>query len=265
MRGLTVAIVAGVVVVLVAAALYLRSDVAPEPPPRPVARPAAPAGAPGKPMERSARVEERLGQLRDEAEKRQGGVAKVAPDKREMPTMTDDQRAALERKADSTGDDDDEDPEEMAKLKQTLMNDPDPEERIGAILMLTGEEGPESLHMLLDAMSDPDAEVRLAVVEALGDRAEELSADTLTPALRDPDPEVRFEAVSILGDMDDDPEAKQMVKSAKSDPDPDVSELAGGIDEMDDAADENDQGNAAPASTPRPGQPKPNAQPQTHK
>jgi len=249
MRGLTVAIVAGVVVVLVAAALYLRSDVAPEPPPRPVARPAAPAGAPGKPMERSARVEERLGQLRDEAEKRQGGVAKVAPDKREMPTMTDDQRAALERKADSTGDDDDE----------------DPEERIGAILMLTGEEGPESLHMLLDAMSDPDAEVRLAVVEALGDRAEELSADTLTPALRDPDPEVRFEAVSILGDMDDDPEAKQMVKSAKSDPDPDVSELAGGIDEMDDAADENDQGNAAPASAPRPGQPKPNAQPQTHK
>lgn len=260
MRGLTVAIVAGVVVVLVAAALYLRSDVAPESPPRPVARPAAPAGA--KPMERSSRVEERLGQLRDEAEKRQGGVGKVAPDKREMPTMTADQRAALERKAEDASGDDDEDPEEMAKLKQTLMNDPDPEERIGAILMLTGEEGPESLHMLLDAMSDPDSEVRLAVVEALGDRAEELSADTLTPALRDPDPEVRFEAVSILGDMEDDPEAKQMVKSAKNDPDPDVSELAAGVDEMDAAADENDQGNVAP--TPRPGQPKPNVQSQTH-
>ena len=257
MRGLTVAIVAGVVVVLAAAALYLRSDVASEPPERPVARPAAPApAAAGKPMERSARVEERLGQLRDEAEKRQGG-AKAEPNKREMPTMTADQRAALERKqAVEPAGDDDEDPEEMAQLKQTLMNNPDPEERIGAILMLTGEEGPESLHMLLDAMSDPDAEVRLAAVEALGDRAEDLSADTLTPALRDPDAEVRFEAVSILGDMEDNPEAKQMVKSAMNDPDEDVSELAKGIDDMDD--DEDDNGNVA-AATPRPGQAQPKA------
>ena len=68
----------------------------------------------------------------------------------------------------------------MDELKQTLLSDPDPDERIGAVLMLTGEEGPESLRMLLDAMDDPDPEVRLAVVEALGDRTEEISPDTLT-------------------------------------------------------------------------------------
>lgn len=255
MRGLTVAIVAGVVVVLVAAALYLRSEVTPEPEARPVARPAAPAS---KPMERSARVEERLGQLREDSEKRQGGVGKIEPSKREMPTLTADQRAALERQASDEDEDNDEDPEEMAQLKKTLLNDPDPEERIGAVLMLTGEEGPESLHMLLDAMSDPDAEVRLAVVEALGDRVEELSADTLTPALRDSDPEVRFEAVSILGDMENDPEAAQRVREAKNDPDEDVRELADGIDEMGDDADDDD---VAPVATARPGQAKPNAQP----
>ena len=58
----------------------------------------------------------------------------------------------------------------------------DPDERIGAILMLTGDEGPESLRMLMEAMDDPDPEVRLAVVEALGDRVEELTPGTARQA-----------------------------------------------------------------------------------
>jgi hypothetical protein len=255
MRGVTVAIVAGAVVVLVAAALYLRPRV--EPAPDVAAHGAGQPVPQQKAMERSARVEERLGQLRDEFEKRQGGIAKVEPNRREVPTMSAQQREAMERSEDSVDDLDLEDPEEMQQLKHTLLSDPDPEERIGAVLMLTGEEGPESLRMLLEAMGDPDAEVRLAVVEALGDRSEELTPDTLTPALRDSDPEVRFEAVSILGDMES-PEAQQMVRSATHDEDEDVRALAEGIEDFSD--DGEDQANAVP--TPRPGQPR-NVQPQS--
>lgn len=245
MRSATVAIAAGVVVILAIAALYLRPSVEPEPPStRPAApRPVAQGGA-AKPAERSARVEERLGQLREEFERKQAGIAKVEPNRREVPTMAPRQREEL---GEGGSDDlDDEDPDEMRQLKQTLLTDPDPEERIGAVLMLTGEEGPESLRMLLDAMDDPDPEVRLAVVEALGDRSEDITPDILTPALRDPDPEVRFEAVSILGDMDS-PEARQMVRSATKDEDEDVRALAEGIEDF---ADDDDDGDIV-VPTPR--------------
>jgi hypothetical protein len=270
MRGLIVAVVAGAVVVLVAAALYLRSgNTSGE---TAVGAGAVGGGAKMQPLAssqggsqgasneaskeggagRSSRVEERLGQLRDDFERRQVGGGNPAPNKRAVPTMSASNRKAMEDGDDEEGDDD-EDPKEMAELKHTLMTDPDPDERIGAVLMLTGEEGPESLNMLLEAMGDPDPEVRLAVVEALGDRAEELSPDTLTPALRDSDPEVRFEAVSILGDMET-PEALAIVRGMRTDPDDDVRALVEGIDDM---ADE-DEPKPGQANQPQ-GQP---AQPQ---
>jgi HEAT repeat protein len=227
MRGLTVGAV--IAVVLIGAVLHLRSGESPErpPPPAPVARPAP------KVSERSARVEERLSELRDDFEHRQAAPGNLAPNKREVPTMAARQRQVMEEEA---VEGDDEDPQEMDELKVTLLTDPDPDERIGAVLMLTGEEGPQSLRMLLEAMDDPDPEVRLAVVEALGDRSEEISPATLVPALRDPDAEVRFEAVSILGDMES-PEALAMVRSARGDEDEDVRALAEGIEDF---ADEND-------------------------
>jgi hypothetical protein len=253
MRGLTVAIGAGVVL-LIALAVYLRSGDA-APPERPVET--KQAQQPSKGPQHSTRVEERLGQLREDFEKRQLGVAKAEPNKREVPTMSAKQRAAMEKSGAENDDGDDEDPQEMAELKHTLLSNPDPDERIGAVLMLTGEEGPESLRMLLEAMDDPDPEVRLAVVEALGDRAEELSPDTLTPAMRDTDPEVRFEAVSILGDMET-PEAMQMVRGALTDQDEDVRALAEGILDFADDDEPNTTGTPHPGQQTKNGQPQPN-------
>jgi len=251
MRGLTGAAIAAAAIVVVVAALYLRSgtsghEAPPPPAPAPGARRAQP-DTPNKAMERSARVEERLNELRSDFEHRQAGGSNLAASKRDVPTM------APKAQVDDSDEDDAEDPQEMAELKQTLLSNPDPDERIGAVLMLTGEEGPDSLRMLLQAMDDPDAEVRLAVVEALGDRAEELSPSTLDPAMRDPDAEVRFEAVSILGDMET-PDALNRVRSALNDQDEDVRALAEGI--LDFADDDEDE--PAPAS--HPGQVPPHAQ-----
>ena len=198
MRGMTAAVVAGVVVVLIAAVMYMRSGNTAEPAPQ--SRQPTPAAARRRSPKNAARgSKKRLTELRDDVDHRQMGSANPPPNKREVPTMSAHKRAAMQ---DEDTEEDDEDPQEMEELKHTLLTNPDPEERIGAVLMLTGEEGPESLRMLLDSMDDPDPEVRLAVVEALGDRSEEIGPDTLGPALRDLDAEVRFEAVSILGDME---------------------------------------------------------------
>lgn len=256
MRGMTAAVIAGVVVVLIAAVMYMRSGNTAEPAPQEVSslrpQPRAPLA-----KERSARVEERLTELRDDGH-RQMGSANPPPNKREVPTMSAHKRAAMQ---DEDAEDDDEDPQEMEELKHTLLTNPDPEERIGAVLMLTGEEGPESLRMLLDSMDDPDPEVRLAVVEALGDRSEEIGPDTLGPALRDPDAEVRFEAVSILGDMET-PEARAMVETARHDEDDDVRALAEGIHDFDDDEDDNDTATAPATARPKPMQ---NGQVQSHR
>jgi len=243
MRGITAAILAGAAVLLIVGVFYLRSGTPPSEsaPPAPAA-PRAQPKAPPKDMERSARVEERLNELRNDFDHKQvGNAANPAPNRREVPTMPGKHREmpASDEEADS------EDPDEMEQLKQTLLTNPDPEERIGAVLMLTGEEGPDSLHILLESMNDPDAEVRLAVVEALGDRSEELSPGVLGGAMNDSDAEVRFEAVSILGDMET-AEAMQMVRSALNDPDEDVRALAEGILDFSDDEDEAGQ----PAATP---------------
>jgi hypothetical protein len=218
MRKLTAAIVA--VLVVVGATQYVQTRVAPKQPETP--RPSSPLPA-SKSRERSFRVEERFGPLHADLERRQ---AAPEADKHSVPTVTDERRQAMGPADDADDQADDDDPAEMEQLKRTLLTDPDPDERIGAVIMLTGEEGPESLSMLLEAMGDPDPEVRLAVIEALGDRAEELSPDTLVPALRDSDPEVRYEAVSILGDMEDNPRAQQLIAAAQTDEDQDVRALA---------------------------------------
>ncbi|MDX2167401.1 MAG: HEAT repeat domain-containing protein [Deltaproteobacteria bacterium] len=198
---------------------------------------------------RSARVEDRLNELRADYEKRQlPGSGAVAANKREVPTAVARQKDMVERaKEDLEDDEADEDPAELEELRQTLFNDPDPDERIGAILMLTGDEGPESMRMLIEAMDDPDAEVRLAVVEALGDRSEEISPATLMKALNDSDPEVRFEAFSTLGDMDT-PEAQALLEKAKNDPDEDIRDLYAGIKELG-QDDEDDAANAHTGAT----------------
>jgi len=190
-------------------------------------------------------VQDRLGQLRADYEARQAGEEKPAAMRREAPTQSmkaEKLRENAER--DLAVDDSDDDPEELAEARDTLQNNEDPDERIGAILMLTGDEGPESMRILMESMDDPDPEVRLAVVEALGDRVEELTPGLLAKPLRDPDAEVRFEAVSVLGDMED-PDALQLVKIATQDSDEDVRALAEGIMDFSDEDEPDDTANAA--------------------
>jgi hypothetical protein len=246
MRGVTLGVIGAAAAVLLAIVVMMRGG--DETPPQPVsvapaARPRV-GGAAGKAAgeERNARVEDRLGALRAEYERRQAADSPPSVSQREVPTASEKSERMRQNAEDELlAEDGDDDPEELAEARETLFNNQDPDERIGAILMLTGSEGPESMRLLMEAMDDPNAEVRLAVVEALGDRVEELTPGLLSKPLRDADPEVRFEAVSVLGDMEDSSEALDLVKSATEDPDEDVRALAEGImdfsEDEDDAAD----------------------------
>lgn len=262
MRGVTLAVIGAAAAVLLAIAILVRggddaptpgADIGVAPRSRVGSAPPANAGAAGGAGldgggGRNARVEDRLNQLRADYDKR-GDQPSAA--KREAPTASVRAEKMRERaQQDLAVDDSDDDPEEIAEARDTLQNNQDPDERIGAILMLTGDEGPESMRLLMEAMDDPDPEVRLAVVEALGDRVEELTPGLLAKPLRDSDAEVRFEAVSVLGDMED-PDALQLVKTATQDPNEDVRQLAEGI--MDFAADDTDANapHAGAAPTPR--------------
>lgn len=222
MRFLTAATIVGAAILVLVIAVSLRIDSptdAPPLPPRRVPVSRSPSN------DRSDRVQERLGQLRASYEQRR--IAAPKPESRvgDLP-----ERAAVPPPAmDEDGEQlDPEEQEELDELRDTLLNDPDPDERIGAVLMLTGGEDEQTKRLLLDAMNDEDPEVRLAVVEALGDFSEELSPDVLVPALNDPDPEVRFEAVGILGDIET-PEALAIVRNSLNDSDEDVRTLAEGI------------------------------------
>lgn len=258
MRGVTLAVVGAAAVILLAIAILMRggeegplpgADIGVAPRPRsgagPVANMGTGGGAQASGETRSARVEDRLGQLRADYEKRMA-QENPAVARRELPTASLKAERMRERARSAlvVEDSDDDDPEEIAEVRETLHNNQDPDERIGAILMLTGDEGPESMQLLLEAMDDPDPEVRLAVVEALGDRVEELTPGLLAKPLRDSDAEVRFEAVSVLGDMDD-PEALQLVQTALQDPDEDVRTLAEGIMDFSDDSPDGDAPHAA--------------------
>ncbi len=230
MRSLTAVIVAAAAILVIALAVFVRMEPVSETPPRASAPPAR------TPLTRSARVEERLGKLRTEYDRRQSAhppAPPQAPPRARAKTLPPrPEPGARESLPAAQGElSDPEEREEFERLKKTLLTDPDPDERIGAILMLTGVEDALVIQALTEAMNDPDAEVRLAAVEALGDYSDDLTPDVLLPAVEDSDPEVRFEAVGILGDMDD-PRALELVRTALNDPDEDVRALAQGIIEF---------------------------------
>ena len=226
MRSFTALIIAAAAVLVVAVAVFVRMEPVSEAPPR------APATPSRTPLTRSARVEERLGKLRSEYDHRQTAERPAAPEVRAKALPARPRTGVKELQPSAEGElRDPEEREEFERLKKTLLTDPDPDERIGAVLMLTGVEDNLVIQALTEAMNDPDAEVRLAVVEALGDYSDDLSPDVLVPAVEDSDPEVRFEAVGVLGDMDD-PHALELVRTALNDPDEDVRALAQGIIEF---------------------------------
>jgi hypothetical protein len=232
MRALTAAGIAGAAVILVATALSLRSGDADNE--TTVAPARVGTGATKRRPEASLQRPERgshgeapFGQGVEAQPFGQEVEAQPEMRQRNVPPVDPNARQAVAPADDSIDDPDAEDPDEMDQLRSTLLSDPDPDERSGAAFMLTGEEGPESLSMLVEAMGDPDPEVRRAVVEALDDRVEELSPDTFSPALQDPEPAVRLEALNTLGDMaEENPAALQMVRAALNDPNAEVRALA---------------------------------------
>lgn len=117
--------------------------------------------------------------------------------------------------------------EDIQQLEDTILNNPASEKRLQALLKLSGEDEQEAVRVLAMAMNDPDPEVRATVIESLGDYPDLISADLLVPALKDPDAEVRFEAVGTLGALDG-PAARAALQKALSDPDEDVRAFARG-------------------------------------
>lgn len=230
MRASTVAL--AVIAVLAIGALFLswRGDGGESQDARRLAAPAA--------VDRPDRAKSRLDNLRDarEAYDRRSTLAESdqaikqkaearrpdAPARRELPTR--DPMVVNGGYMDELPYDED-DVADVRELRELIINDPDPDERVGAILMLSGNEHPEALSTIIRAMEDTDAEVRLAAVEALGDYSDTIQPGTFDRAMDDPDPEVRFEAVSIIGDMET-PDAYAMVRRALDDPDEDVRTLA---------------------------------------
>jgi hypothetical protein len=191
-----------------------------------------------RPDNKPGGMQDRLSHLRDSYDRRQlRGEEKEAPKEKarrpEIPTPS-----ARDKMVQAVGTEDDEefdedDIEEVEELRDVILNDPDPDERVGGILMLSGNEHPDAVNTLVKAMNDEDNEVRLAAVEALGDYTETLQPEVLVPALDDPDPEVRFEALGIIGDMET-PRAMELVREALDDPDEDVRALAEGILDLSD-------------------------------
>jgi hypothetical protein len=193
-------------------------------------RPSRVAGGRDRPQETEARNEplaERLAQLRvDHAERRRLRLPTRADSRaseRTVPSGRRERRVEDTLVKEETG---------VAALENTLVNDPDPEERAGAAFLLsTTDDDERAYRALLRGLHDPDGEVRLSVVEGLEDFEEQITVDALSPVIDDPDPEVRFEVVSLLGDMET-PEALAAVRERLQDPDEDVRTLAEGIVEL---------------------------------
>lgn len=224
MRASTVALTVVAVIAIGALFLSLRGDSGDRQDAR---RLTAPAERPGK-------AQNRLDNLRD-AYDRRGVDESGQPIKQQAEARRPDQ--PMRREVPTRGvmvanegniDDlpyDEDDVADVRELRELILNDPDPEERVGAILMLSGNEHPEAVTTLVRALEDVDPEVRLAAVEALGDYEDTIQPDTFERAMDDPDAEVRFEAISIVGDMET-PAAYALVRRALDDPDEDVRTLA---------------------------------------
>lgn len=222
----TAVIITGAALLVVGMGLLVRIQTSGQPsvPLRPASQQAnrrgdAPPVPPGS-VSRSARVQDRLNELRMEfKERRQAQLAELrrAGQPGDPPPPTTSSAPTPDREG-----------QKIAGLAKTLATDPDPDERISAVFFLSTADASVALPALLPALNDRDPEVRLAVVEALGDYSDELTPQLLEPALRDADPEVRFEALGLLGELEGG-EALGLVRNFLHDPNEDVRALAEGI------------------------------------
>jgi HEAT repeat protein len=115
------------------------------------------------------------------------------------------------------------------EVRNTLVNDPDPDERVNALSQLDFDH-PDALDVVVQALSDRDPEVRMAALEELWANTDEPPLDILNVVLDDPDPEVRAEAVRMISDSED-VLAEDLLRQALGDADEDVrSEAADALD-----------------------------------
>ena len=212
-----------------------------------------------RPPHRSARVEDRLKQLRSEwimrnehpevagqianrpAPAGQMPAAPTAPaepgrDVGQNPATAPTEGAESEMSDDSPLDDAlNADEPDLNALKRVLLSDPDPQNRLTAVLLIGTLEDDAAVSVLGQALKDSDEDVRLTAVQALGDFTSAESAQVVQTAMRDPSAEVRFEALSVLADIGGDG-ARTAMQQATSDEDEDVRALAQGLLSVDEAA-----------------------------
>lgn len=117
------------------------------------------------------------------------------------------------------------DADDVPALKKIVLENPDPDERLAAVVMLGTTDDPEAVAVLAQALSDQNEDVRMAALESLSDVTGEPPVDAIENALNDSSPDIRFEALSILGDVAGD-RARSAIERALHDPDEDVRNLA---------------------------------------
>lgn len=225
---------AGVAAVLLALVLWIGLRRPPDEPVRPIRSTA-----------RSQRVQDRLTQLRQDWASRKttggpGGAAsrslpggRVAPQRQAVPEPAVDSEPPLF-----------EDEPDFEMLKTMATTDPDPENRLVAVVMLGTSEKPEALAVLTEALSDKDPDVRLTAVETLGDFGAAEPTSALAKALGDPNPEIRFAALGVLADIGGEA-AATAVQKALNDDDEDVRALAEGVLDLEDMYQDSSGGAAA--------------------
>jgi len=114
--------------------------------------------------------------------------------------------------------------DDLETVKQKALSNPDPEERADAIGSLYVFDDAEVVPVLKQALTDSDSQVRMAALDQLA-QLDDPPVDVVGSALKDADPEMRERAVTILGGLDS-PQAADLVRSARNDPDEDVRSTA---------------------------------------
>ena len=229
-------IAAGAAVVVAIVMVWLRLRTSPEPAVQVIA-----------PAHRSARVEDRLKQLRTEwatrgehdlaggqIPNRQAPPAQLPMTPTPAASAPEDEAGAAAENPGSTVLDDAlaQDEPDLNALKQVIASDPDPQNRLTAVMLVSTIEDPSVVPVLAQALKDSDSDVRLMAVQALGEFSGPEPLQAVETALNDSDPEIRFEALSVLADLGGD-STRAVIQRALKDEDEDVRALAEGLLSMD--------------------------------
>lgn len=210
-----------------------------------------------RPAHRSARVEDRLNQLRadwaargegpgavGEIHERKAPAAQMPTPRAGEPDSPDQPENAVDNPSAALDAALAQDEPDFDALKQIALTDPDPQNRLTAVMLLGTLENTDAVSVLAQTLKDSDSDVRMMAVQALGDFTGNEPVEAVQIALNDPNPEVRFEALSVLADLGG-PASRAAMQRALNDEDEDVRALAQGLASIDETSPD-----AAPAGAP---------------